>query len=93
MNVAKRCCFIFINLSSVLLLNVKNIDQSIILGNRMTVKSFARTLRDLKIGDYFNLLHPAVNKHQYVIYYAKQVKRFSNLIQSALRSAHVEKGT
>lgn len=37
MNVANSCCFIFINLSSVLFLHVKNIDQSILLGNRMTV--------------------------------------------------------
>lgn len=26
----------------------------------------------MKIGGYFNLLHPAVNKHQYAIYYAKE---------------------
>lgn len=37
MNVANGCCFIFINLSSVLFLHVKNIDQSILLGNRMAV--------------------------------------------------------
>lgn len=34
------------------------------------------TLRHLKTGDYFNLLHPAVNEHQYVIYYGKKVRDF-----------------
>lgn len=37
MNVANSCCLIFINLSSVMFLHVKNIDQSILLGNRMIV--------------------------------------------------------